>query len=191
LVLVIGLRNSSQLQAAANPRHLQPQGGRRLLWRFARRKNPLLWSPPEHTAIQIHGGVGYLTVCPVERIFRDVSRKIAQDCRSGGECRCNGFLQPVRRKGMKVFEAFERRRVEIDDGVSINCVIGGSGPPVLLLHGFPQNLAMWARVAPLLAEAGFTVTCADLRGYGDSAKPHCLAIARTTPSGPWPPIRWR
>jgi haloacetate dehalogenase len=76
---------------------------------------------------------------------------------------------------MKVFEAFERRRVEIGGGVSINCVIGGSGPPVLLLHGFPQNLAMWARVAPLLAEAGFTTICADLRGYGDSAKPHCLA----------------
>jgi haloacetate dehalogenase len=76
---------------------------------------------------------------------------------------------------MKVFEAFERRRVKIGGGVSINCVIGGSGPPVLLLHGFPQNLAMWARVAPLLAEAGFTTICADLRGYGDSAKPHCLA----------------
>ncbi|HTC18396.1 MAG TPA: alpha/beta fold hydrolase, partial [Stellaceae bacterium] len=51
--------------------------------------------------------------------------------------------------------------------------MGGSGPPLLLLHGFPQNLAEWARVAPFLAER-FTVVCADLRGYGDSFKPKCL-----------------
>ncbi len=44
---------------------------------------------------------------------------------------------------------------------------------MLLLHGFPQNMAMWARVAPQLA-GQFTVVCADLRGYGDSAKPRCL-----------------
>ena len=74
-----------------------------------------------------------------------------------------------------MFEAFERRQVEIGDGVSIHCVIGGSGPPVLMLHGFPQNLAMWARVAPLIAAAGFTTVCADLRGYVDSSKPHGLA----------------
>lgn len=51
---------------------------------------------------------------------------------------------------------------------------GGSGPPVLLLHGHPQTHVMWHRVAPRLAER-FTVVCADLRGYGDSSKP------RTTP----------
>jgi haloacetate dehalogenase len=51
-------------------------------------------------------------------------------------------------------------------------VTAGQGPPLLLLHGFPQNLAMWARVAPILA-ADFTVVCADLRGYGDTSKPHC------------------
>jgi haloacetate dehalogenase len=50
--------------------------------------------------------------------------------------------------------------------------VAGSGPPVLLLHGYPQNLAMWARVAPALAER-YTVVCADLRGYGDSSKPRC------------------
>jgi haloacetate dehalogenase len=71
-----------------------------------------------------------------------------------------------------MFEGFTRRTVNID-GVEIACVVGGSGPPVLLLHGFPQNMAMWARVAPQLAEQ-FTVVCADLRGYGDSAKPLCL-----------------
>jgi haloacetate dehalogenase len=41
------------------------------------------------------------------------------------------------------------------------------------LHGFPQNMAMWARVAPELAKR-YTVVCADLRGYGDSGKPKCL-----------------
>lgn len=46
----------------------------------------------------------------------------------------------------------------------------GDGPPVLLLHGYPQTHALWAQVAPLLA-ARFTVIMADLRGYGDSSKP--------------------
>jgi haloacetate dehalogenase len=43
-----------------------------------------------------------------------------------------------------------------------------------MLHGFPQNYSMWAKVAPQLA-AHYTVVCADLRGYGDSSKPRCLA----------------
>ena len=72
-----------------------------------------------------------------------------------------------------MFEGFERKTVAVD-GIDIACVVGGAGPPVLLLHGFPQNMAMWARVAPELAKR-YTVVCADLRGYGDSAKPRCLA----------------
>lgn len=48
--------------------------------------------------------------------------------------------------------------------------MGGSGPPLLLLHGYPQTLAMWKRVAPILARS-FTVVATDLRGYGDSDKP--------------------
>ena len=71
-----------------------------------------------------------------------------------------------------MFEGFERKTVAVD-GVDIACVIGGAGPPLLVLHGFPQNRAEWARVAPTLAEQ-FTVVCADLRGYGDSTKPKCL-----------------
>src|SRR5690606_3856250 len=46
----------------------------------------------------------------------------------------------------------------------------GSGPPVLLLHGFPQTHFMWRKVAPLLARR-FTIVCADLRGYGRSGCP--------------------
>jgi len=68
-----------------------------------------------------------------------------------------------------MFEGFTRHLVNVPDG-TINCVKGGSGPPLLLLHGFPQCLAMWAKVAPLLASS-YTVVCADLRGYGDSFKP--------------------
>ncbi|MDQ2092542.1 alpha/beta fold hydrolase [Rhodalgimonas zhirmunskyi] len=47
---------------------------------------------------------------------------------------------------------------------------GGDGPPLLLLHGFPQCRAMWAEIAPVLAQS-FTVIAADLRGYGGSGKP--------------------
>lgn len=72
-----------------------------------------------------------------------------------------------------MFEHFERAKVDVGGGVDIACAVGGSGPAVLLLHGFPQSLAMWARVAPLLARR-FTVVCADLRGYGESSKPRCL-----------------
>jgi haloacetate dehalogenase len=68
-----------------------------------------------------------------------------------------------------MLERFERRRVATS-GAEINLVLGGGGPPVLLLHGYPQNLAMWHKLAPRLAER-YTVVAADLRGYGDSAKP--------------------
>jgi haloacetate dehalogenase len=75
-----------------------------------------------------------------------------------------------------MFEGFAERKIDVGD-VEISCVIGGSGPPLLLLHGFPQNKSMWARVAPKLV-TNYTVICADLRGYGDSSKPRCH-------SGPW------
>lgn len=68
-----------------------------------------------------------------------------------------------------MFETFERTDVEVD-GVRVHAVVGGSGPPVLLLHGFPQTHAMWHRVAPALAGMR-TVVAADLRGYGDSGRP--------------------
>jgi len=71
-----------------------------------------------------------------------------------------------------MFEGFDHGVANIQ-GVDIAYVRAGSGPPVLLLHGFPQSKAMWADVAPRLA-ADYTVVCADLRGYGDSGKPPCL-----------------
>ena len=69
----------------------------------------------------------------------------------------------------ELFPGFESRRVATST-VSIHCVRGGSGPPLLLLHGYPQTHAIWHRIAPALARK-FTVVCADLRGYGDSDKP--------------------
>jgi haloacetate dehalogenase len=64
---------------------------------------------------------------------------------------------------------FEYRRVDVE-GVTINCAVTGSGPPLLLMHGYPQNHIIWRGVAPALA-ADHTVVLADLRGYGDSGKP--------------------
>ena len=65
--------------------------------------------------------------------------------------------------------SFRREFVTVGDG-DIHCVVTGEGPPLLLLHGFPQTHAMWHPIAPVLAER-FTVVAADLRGYGDSMKP--------------------
>ncbi len=60
--------------------------------------------------------------------------------------------------------------VELEPGLSIRAAAGGAGPPLLLLHGHPQTHVTWRKVAPALAQR-FTVIAADLRGYGDSAKP--------------------
>lgn len=68
-----------------------------------------------------------------------------------------------------MFEGFAARRI-VTKGAEIFARTAGSGPPLLLLHGYPQTHAIWHRVAPALARS-FTLVCADLRGYGDSAKP--------------------
>ena len=68
-----------------------------------------------------------------------------------------------------LFPGFEPRRLRTL-GAEIHCLVGGSGPPLLLLHGYPQTHVMWHRIASRLAER-FTVVCSDLRGYGDSSKP--------------------
>ena len=72
-----------------------------------------------------------------------------------------------------LFPGFTQHRIATTSA-EINFQRGGSGPPLLLLHGYPQTHAMWHKIAPSLANR-FTVIAADLRGYGDSSKP---------PSGP-------
>lgn len=68
-----------------------------------------------------------------------------------------------------MFEGFEERRIATS-GAEIHTMVGGEGPPLALLHGYPQTHAMWHRVAPVLAES-FRVVVPDLRGYGRSSKP--------------------
>ena len=71
-----------------------------------------------------------------------------------------------------LFPGLKRRRIRTS-GVAINLVHGGKGPPLLLLHGYPQTHAIWHKIAPELAKH-FSIVAADLRGYGDSEKPHGL-----------------
>lgn len=77
----------------------------------------------------------------------------------------------MKERGRSLFLAgFRLVDIELGTGLTIRAAVGGSGPPLLLLHGHPQTHVTWRKVAPALA-AHFTVVAADLRGYGDSAKP--------------------
>jgi haloacetate dehalogenase len=69
-----------------------------------------------------------------------------------------------------VFEGFTDEMVDLSSA-RLHVRWGGDGPPLLLIHGHPRTSAAWHRVAPLLATAGFTVVCPDMRGYGRSIKP--------------------
>lgn len=72
------------------------------------------------------------------------------------------------------FKGFERKMIDVGDGVQINTLIGGSGEEVvLLLHGHPESYLIWRDIAPTLAQK-YTVIATDLRGYGDSSKPKGL-----------------
>jgi haloacetate dehalogenase len=67
------------------------------------------------------------------------------------------------------FPGFRQQSIKTS-GTTINVRVGGSGSPLLLLHGYPQTHVEWRKIAPALA-ADFTVVMPDLRGYGDSGKP--------------------
>ncbi|MFL6715219.1 MAG: alpha/beta fold hydrolase, partial [Burkholderiaceae bacterium] len=69
-----------------------------------------------------------------------------------------------------LFSGFRAVSITVDKDVVIHAVVGGNGPPLLLLHGHPQTHAIWHKVAPALGEH-FTIVACDLRGYGDSSKP--------------------
>ncbi len=71
------------------------------------------------------------------------------------------------------FDGFTLTKLEVAGG-HVRLRYGGSGPPLLMLHGNPQSHCMWNRVAPALAEQ-FTVICPDLRGYGESFMPPATA----------------
>lgn len=69
---------------------------------------------------------------------------------------------------------FTTRSIGATDGIELAAAVGGQGPALVLLHGFPQTHLMWRQVAPVLAEH-HTVVCPDLRGYGASSKPEAVA----------------
>jgi len=71
----------------------------------------------------------------------------------------------------RMFEEFAADRIDVGGGVELRVRHGGSGSPVVLLHGHPRTHATWYAVAPLMVAAGHTVVCPDLRGYGQSTKP--------------------
>ena len=68
-----------------------------------------------------------------------------------------------------MFDAFEAHDLATERG-TIRAMVGGDGPPLLLLHGYPQTHLMWHAAAPILAQQ-FTVVAADLSGYGESLRP--------------------
>ncbi|TKA28536.1 hypothetical protein B0A49_13967, partial [Cryomyces minteri] len=72
---------------------------------------------------------------------------------------------------MRLGPEFTDFDIETDSEVQIHGVKGGSGPPLLLLHGFPQTHLIWNKVASQLTKS-YTVVAIDLRGYGSSSKPH-------------------
>lgn len=74
-----------------------------------------------------------------------------------------------------MFEDFKSVTIDVGDGVKIFARVGGSGPPLLLLHGYPETHVCWHSVAPLLLST-FTVVVTDLRGYGASSKPEGSAL---------------
>src|SRR4030095_4811925 len=69
----------------------------------------------------------------------------------------------------RLFPGFTARRIQTS-GAAIHTLRGGSGPPLLLIHGYPQTHVEWHKIASRLAQK-FTVVMTDLRGYGDSSKP--------------------
>lgn len=70
---------------------------------------------------------------------------------------------------MEAFREFEEHRIDTGE-TEIACWVGGSGPPLLLLHGYPQTHVMWHKIVLRLAKR-YTIVVPDLRGYGDSGKP--------------------
>jgi haloacetate dehalogenase len=68
-----------------------------------------------------------------------------------------------------MLDNFQHSQLQVN-GVTINLRHGGKGPPLLLLHGFPQTHVIWHKIADRLAQR-FTLVMPDLRGYGDSSKP--------------------
>ncbi len=92
----------------------------------------------------------------------------ARTAEQGNDSSKNDFRQS-KPLSMNFFPGFQARDIKTSSA-KIHLVVGGSGPPVLLLHGYPQTHIIWRKIAPQLAQ-NFTVIAPDLRGYGDSSRP--------------------
>jgi len=91
-------------------------------------------------------------------------------------------------KGM-AFESFTVEDIATR-AATIHTLRRGAGPPLLLLHGYPQTHFIWHKIADRLSEQ-YTVVLTDLRGYGDSSKQRAVHAMRITPFGRWRRIRSR
>ena len=90
-------------------------------------------------------------------------------------------LRPMIEGRQPVFEGFTLEMIELPEA-TLRVRHGGSGPPVLLLHGHPRTHATWHRVAPILARS-HTVVCPDLRGFGGSSSTPTARAAETVLAG--------
>ncbi|HCW97829.1 MAG TPA: hydrolase, partial [Pantoea sp.] len=80
-------------------------------------------------------------------------------------------MNPIVEQGESPFiPGFRLQDITLANGIRLRVATGGSGKPLLLLHGHPQNHITWRKIAPQLAEK-YRVILPDLRGYGDSDKP--------------------
>ena len=86
-------------------------------------------------------------------------------------CAVATSLNPMAAEGpsSSFFPGFTRQKIQTS-GATIHTLRGGNGPPLLLLHGYPQTHVEWHMMASRLAQR-FTVVMTDLRGYGDSSQP--------------------
>jgi haloacetate dehalogenase len=110
-------------------------------------------------------------VAPQSVSRRDVLKQVAAVVTAGAMPGAVDASQPAPAvsPAARFFPGFKPMMLQVS-GATINTVVAGQGPPVLLLHGAPQSMLSWRRVAPLLT-ADHTVVVTDLRGYGDSSKP--------------------
>ena len=75
--------------------------------------------------------------------------------------------RPAEGEEIAGLQGFSHRYFEVN-GTELHCVVGGSGPAIVLLHGWPYTWAIWRKLMPILAERGNTVIAPDLRGMGES-----------------------
>jgi pimeloyl-ACP methyl ester carboxylesterase len=85
---------------------------------------------------------------------------------------------------LNMLNSFEEKRFRLKEA-EIFARVGGSGPALVLLHGYPQTHFAWHLVAPLLAKH-FTVVVPDLRGYGKSVGPDATLATKAIQSAAWP-----